>query len=217
MVGKAVRGGVSILAALTVAVSGAAVSVANAAGSSDELCAMVEGGCGGSGQYGYGASRGDVAIVYKGPEYAVPGQDVTFVAELRPMLDEGETPGVSVDAVTHLAPEGFEYTGADVSSYEETSGVYPIKFLESSASVDPETGAVVVAAPNGGWTLPARASNGIVYVNIHYRVTKPITDEYVLSYINFTGRDVAASDEWVKSGAVYPGFVNPAIFDLGSS
>ncbi|WP_137875179.1 hypothetical protein [Rhodococcus sp. Q] len=217
MAGNLARGGVAILAMLTVAASGAAAGVANAAGSagsSDEACSLIEGGCGGETQLGYG-SRGDIAIKYMGPYYAVAGQDVTFTAELGVPFGEGLSQGAVVDSVTHRAPEGFTFTGADVTSYEQAPGVYPVKFLESSAVVDSETGDVTVTAPSDGWAVPSRAAGGIVYVNIHYRVAKPITDEFIRSHITFTGPKVPASDEWVAEGATFPGVVDPAF--VGSS
>lgn len=217
MVGKLVRGGVSVLALLTVTASGAAVGVAHAAGSSDDAsCGVPYGDCVGVEQLGYG-SRGDVNVIYLGDYYAVVGQDITFIAELRPSVDEGPTPGVVISSVTHGVPEGFTFTGSDVTSYEETPGVYPVKALESSAAVDPETGDVTVTAPGEGWTVPNRAARGTVYVKLHYRLTKPITEEFVRSHITFAGPDVPASDEWVASGATYPGVVNPAIFGSSGS
>ncbi|WP_152447836.1 hypothetical protein [Rhodococcus triatomae] len=173
-------------------------------------------------QYGYGTTRGDVSIIYHGPSSASLGQDVTFVAELGGRPDDGPTPGNVISSVIHRAPAGFEFTGADVSSYEETPGVYPIKFLESSASVDPETGDVTVSAPAEGWTVPPKTGDGVatvnrVFVKIHYHVSKPVTEEFARSYVSFTGPDVPASDEWMETGAVYQGFFDSLVLDLGSS
>lgn len=221
MAGNLGRGGVAVLAMLTVAAGGAAVGVANAAGSSEETCSIFL-DCGGEEQLGYG-SRGDVGITYLGPAYAVAGQDVTFTADLGALpFYEGASPETVISSVTHRAPEGFTFVGADVTSYEETPGVYPVKFLDSSAAVDSETGDVTVTAPDGGWAVPPRVAGTTnwvhrVEVKLHYHVTKPIAEEFARSYITFTGPEVPASDDWVAQGATYPGTGDPALFgSLGS-
>jgi hypothetical protein len=221
MTGNLVRGVVGVLAALTVAASGTAVSAAQTGSSSGTPCSLV-GGCGVTGLFWHGFA-GDVLVRYHGPAYVVPGQDVTFIGELaRSYQDAGATPGVTVTSVTHLAPEGFEFTGATVTSYEETPGAYPVKVLGYSTSSDVETREVTVTSPGGGWTLPTWEATvngqpqqvaGSVFVEFHYRVTKAVEVDSLSAITAVTGPDVPASEEWLVRGLTNPG--TGGIRDLG--
>ncbi|AQA22217.1 hypothetical protein BTZ20_5789 [Rhodococcus sp. MTM3W5.2] len=146
---------------------------------------------------------------YEGPGRAVVGQEVTFTAEFGARyLGPGSIPDVAVATVTHRAPDGFEFTRAEVTSYDWTPGRYPITVLDSSAAVDPVRGDVTVAAPAGGWAIPevvinnapdpTRFVSGKVFVKLRYTATEPIRDG--ASGLTFTGTGVPASEGWVAKG-----------------
>ncbi|MFG1785847.1 hypothetical protein ACGFIU_25725 [Rhodococcus oryzae] len=148
-------------------------------------------------------------MYYEGPVEAVVGQEVTFTAEFGARyLGPGPIPDVAVATVTHRAPEGFEFTRAEVTSYDWTPGRYPITVLDSSAAVDPVTGNVTVTAPAGGWAVPeivinnapdpTRYVSGTVFVKLRYTATEPVRDG--ASGLTFTGTDVPASEGWVTKG-----------------
>ncbi|MGW6375370.1 hypothetical protein ACWFRB_04790 [Rhodococcus sp. NPDC055112] len=220
-----------MLAALAVVVSGATMSAGVAGGAapdegfSGSLAAAwfgSTGGCAGltealcDGFFTESATAGDISLGYKGPATAEVDSEVTFKSVF---TARDAMPGKAVTSVTHHAPRGFEFVGAEVSSRHQ--GVWPptepdlTTELDSTVVVDPATGNGTVTAPAGGWVIPTRATDtvsGYVIVELRYKVIKSYLDG--TSGITFTGTDVPASEGWLATGATR---VTPGIGWFGSS
>ncbi|MFE3290676.1 hypothetical protein [Rhodococcus sp. NPDC059234] len=206
MVGQRVRKGGAVLAALAIVAAGAVTGVGSAGaagmGSSGAACATCTQDSFRDYQY-----RGDILVDYRGPGSVVVGQQVAFTAEfVARHFGPGPMPDVKVATVTHRAPEGFEFTGAEVTAYDWTPGKYPMTPLDASVTVDPVTGYLTLTAPEGGWAIPGIADatepgttrTGSVIVKLRYSATKSVSDG--VSNLTFTGTDVPASDGWVTTG-----------------
>lgn len=162
------------------------------------------------GGFSVSAGHGGMRIVHQGSVEAVVGDEVTFVVvlEARGYAGNDPIPTRVISAVTHQAPEGFEFTGARVTSYDWTPGAYPITALESTSGVDPTSGAVTVTAPTGGWTIPVVVRDlpegetvygpGNVTVTLTYLVTEPVRAGE--SGIMFTGNDIPALNAPIAIG-----------------
>lgn len=215
MVGQLVRKGGAVLATLAI-LSGGAVMGAAGAGAASTGSAETGGPAAPCGRqcddaFHDNKSRGDIGVYYEGPVEAVVGQEVTFKAEFTARGD-GWTglPDVDVATVTHHAPEGFKFTGVEVTSYDWTPGRYPVTVLDSAVAVDPATGDVTVAAPAGGWVIPVVATqpspgktyyaSGIVTVKLRYTATQSVRDG--ASGLTFTGTGAPASEGWLVNGAI---------------
>lgn len=230
MVGRQVRRGGAVLAALAI-VAGGAVTGAGGAGAASTGSAGPGGPAAECGRqcddafHGY-AARGDIGVYYEGPVEAVVGREVTFKAEFETRGD-GWTglPDVDVATVTHHAPEGFTFAGAAVTSYDWTPGRYPVTVLDSAVAVDPATGDVTVAAPAGGWAIPVVAGqprpqgiyyrSGTVTVKLRYTATRPVRDG--ASGLTFTGTGVPASEGWVTTGTTQVTEAPKGLGGFGSS
>ncbi|MGW6375369.1 hypothetical protein ACWFRB_04785 [Rhodococcus sp. NPDC055112] len=215
MARRLVQKGGSVLAALTLVVGGAMLGAGGAAAASTGS-AGPEGPAAPCGRQCDDAfhddkARGDIGVYYEGPVEAVVGREVTFKAEFTALGDGWQgLPDVDLATVKHHAPEGFTFTGAEVTSYDWTPGRYPITVLDSAVVVDPATGDVTVAAPAGGWAIPVVANqsgpdktyyaSGIVTVKLRYTATQSVRD--AASGLTFTGTGVPASEGWVAKGTI---------------
>ncbi|MFC9786825.1 hypothetical protein [Rhodococcus sp. NPDC127528] len=231
MVGQHVRKGGAVLAALAIFSGGAVMGAAGAGAAStgsagpggpDPTCGRQ---CDDA-FHGYGL-RGDIAVYYEGPVEAVVGREVTYKAEFSAYGGDPWTglPDVDVATVTHHAPEGFTFTGAQVTSYDWTPGRYPVTVLDSAAVVDPATGDVAVAAPAGGWAIPVVEdhrspdktyyASGIVTVTLRYTATQAVRDG--VSGLTFTGTGAPASEGWVAKGSTQVAEAPKGLGGFGSS
>ncbi|TQF74753.1 hypothetical protein FK531_01265 [Rhodococcus spelaei] len=213
MAGKLVRAGGSVLAALTIVAVGATVGVGTAAAVSTGSAGLGSAAfpCDGCNDGGFDdfQRRGDILVRYQGPGEAVVGQEVAFTAafEARGYASVDRLPDLAVATVTHHAPKGFTFTGAEVTAYDPDSGGYPVTALDSSVVVDPASGDVTVAAPAGGWAIPEFVSSnqgttyygsGNVIVKLSYKAIESVGDG--ASGLTYTGTGVPASDGWVAKG-----------------
>ncbi|SEM16052.1 hypothetical protein [Rhodococcus maanshanensis] len=214
MVGQLVRRGGSVLAALAVVVGGATMGAGVAGGAPgggfgsscsglyEELC--------GEAFLDHGA-KGNILLGYQGPAKAEVGSEVTYYPSF---TARDGIPGLAVMSVTHHAPRGFEFVGAEVTSRPRFAADAK---LDSTAVVDPVTGDVTVTAPAGGWAIPTSATDagslsGSLFVGLRYKVV----ESYLAGTtgVTFTGTDVPASEGWLATGATR---VTSGIGGLGSS
>jgi len=223
MVGHLVRRGGSVLAALAVVVGGAAMGTGVAGGAAGGGFGSTGVPCVGltsplcDGIFSDGATAGNIGLSYWGPAEAEVDSEVAFTSRF---LARDAMPDLAVTSVTHHAPRGFEFVGAEVQS--RRGAVYPdpdtYTELDATVVVDPVTGDVTVAAPAGGWAIPRSQESsgswrtGQVDVKLRYQVTKSHLDG--TSGVTFTGTGVPASEGWLATGATR---VTPGIGGFNSS
>ena len=206
--GGLVRAGGVMLAAVTIASGGlaAGAGVAGAAssffGSSGQIYEYPDFG----GEYiGFGC-------MYEGPSTAVVGQEIAFTSVCTQGWGMGtDTPGPTavMTSFTHSVPEGFEFVGAQVTSYDWDEPPYAIKVLPSSVAVDPTSGNVTLTPPSDGWTIPEGVDDGTyrsgdITVTLRYKPTAPLFEGGV-SRVKYTGvvdgvNVPATPDKWFSTG-----------------
>ncbi|TQF74754.1 hypothetical protein FK531_01270 [Rhodococcus spelaei] len=224
MVGKLVRAGGSVLAALTIVAGGAVVGMGTAGaqtGSADEVWRNLVSPCYDSdpffpdqrpcyrNNFSDSGMLGNYKGAYFGAKTVDQGAHATFTAVVvaQEAAFQVAAPEVNVDvtSVTHRAPKGFEFVAVKVTGI--TPAPQPLGgqavALDSTAVVDPVTGDVTVTAPAGGWALlPGRDgrqfAGGSVSLVFDYKA--PDKDLGGDNGFTFTGTGVPASNGWVAQG-----------------
>ncbi|WP_139191321.1 hypothetical protein [Rhodococcus tukisamuensis] len=191
-----------MLAALAIGVGVATMGAGAAWGVSSSAVGGVDQGCAGLEQPcdtsfwspSERVGNSNIYLGYQGPGEAEVGREVGYFPSFS--APDG-MPGLAVTSVTHHAPRGFEFVGAEVSS--RTPPWWTDVNLDSTATVDPVTGDVTVTAPEGGWVIPTDGfRSGQLYVYLRYKVVKPYLAG--TAGVTFTGTDVPASKGWMATG-----------------
>ncbi|WP_157051026.1 hypothetical protein [Rhodococcus sp. RD6.2] len=204
-----------MLAVATIASSGLAAGV-GVAGAVSPLFAGSSGEPGLFDQFREYPDTGDESLgfscMYEGPAGAVVGQEIAFKSVCKTALGLGTStpkPAAVMTSFTHSVPDGFEFVGAQVTSYDWDEPPYVIKVLPSSVAVDPTSGDVTLTAPAEGWTIPegfngkATYYSGDVTFILRYKPTVPVLDG--VSHVKYTGiydgvTIPATTDRWFSTG-----------------
>ncbi|MGW0040824.1 hypothetical protein [Rhodococcus sp. NPDC003348] len=219
MVGRIVRAGGAVLAALAIVAGGALAGVGSAGAQSSEE--GFQGSVGDllfdftvigfppcppisqdnmpcdDGRFSSRAVVGDIGVGFKGTRELDRGDtaqmETTFWVE-PPIFDQ--QPNLQIASTTVRTPRGFVFTGGEVKA-----GL--AQMLDATFAVDPATGDVTATAPAGGWAIPSyqnsdgRFRTGSVTVVLNYEATEYVSQGEAA--VRFSGTGTPESD-WVLTG-----------------
>jgi hypothetical protein len=146
-----------------------------------------------------------------------PGSSVVFQNK----FDLSADPDRNLTKVVDHPPRGFEMAGVEVVLVEWIDGVQRRTPLEADhIAQDPATGAVTIAPPGEGWSIPRRAAIGFshVAVGVTYRVPLFVKNGDVLpSGVTFEATGLTGPNGWSRMDGSNTVVNNPYLEAFGSS